>query len=288
MIERVGRFTGGIFVTMLLACMPAAAEKTQQPVDHGQNTAAGATVDVGGVRLYYEIHGKGKPLVVLHANGGNIGTMGRQIAHFSPSRQVIAIDSRGHGRSEPGDKPLTYEMMAEDVVAVMDHLKIPSADVLGWSDGGILGLIVASQHPERVKKLAIMGANLNPEGAYDWAQKWVTREDQKADRAIQQHDTSRDWAFYKQQLNLMGKQPHIPLTSLKKITAPTLVMAGDKDIIRPEHSQLIFANIPNAQLCIFPGSSHMAPITDAELFNLTVETFLKREFRRPESRDFLQ
>ena len=278
MIPLIARCTAALLLAFTL---PAFGKEPAKP-------ATGTHVEVNGVRLYYEIHGQGKPLVLLHANGGNITTMSRQTEHFSQFHQIIAIDSRGHGQSEQGAEPLTYERMAADVVALLDKLKIPSTDILGWSDGGILGLLIAIQHPQRVGKLAVMGANLNPEGAYDWAQKWVAREDRKTDRMIANEDTTRDWGFYKQQLDLMGRQPNIPVADLKSITAPTLIIAGDKDIIRAEHSQLIFESIPKAQLCIMPGATHMAPISDHELFNVTVERFLKNDFVRAESKDFMR
>lgn len=291
MIKRAAGRIAVLIAALLLVCICgyfARAEESANPIRYGENAAAGAFAEVNGIRLYYEIYGKGQPLVLLHANGGNIMTMSHQIYYFSKSYRVIAIDSRGHGKSGRDAKPLDYELMASDVVALMDELKIASTHIVGWSDGGILGLLIASQHPKRVAKLAIMGANLNPKGAHDWAQSWVAKEDRKVARMIKEKDSSRDWEIYQQQLDLMGKQPNIPIASLKTITAPTLVMAGDKDIIRGEHTQLIFDSIPKAQLCIFPGATHMIPVADHGIFNACVGKFLKSRFIRPESKDFMR
>jgi pimeloyl-ACP methyl ester carboxylesterase len=113
--------------------------------------------------MYYEIYGKGEPLLIIHGNGGSIENFSNQIPFFSKKYQVILADSRAHGKSVDDQDSLSYEMMADDFAALLDHLKIDSAHVIGWSDGGINGLLLASRHPEKVKKLAATGANLIPD-----------------------------------------------------------------------------------------------------------------------------
>ncbi len=268
---------------VVAARLPAEIAPPTFDVPYGHNDAVGAFVDVNGIKLYYETYGSGTPLLLIHGNGGDINGMGYQIAHFAKSHRVIVADSRGHGRSGLGAGRLTYEQMAEDLNALLDHLQVKSAHVLGWSDGGILSLLLAIHHPDKVAKMAIMGANLNPQGAYDWALEWVAKMNADCDAMIAKKDVSQPWELYKQRLDLLGKQPNISVAEVATITAPTLVMAGDKDVIKLEHSQLIFDHLQHAHLAIFPGATHMIPWQDPELFNRTAEKFFATPFTRPDT-----
>jgi pimeloyl-ACP methyl ester carboxylesterase len=274
----------GAFMLQAADDAPWAAPKLEVP--YGNNAAAGESVQVNGIRLYFETYGKGQPLLALHGNGQDISALGHQIKFFSDRYRVIAPDSRGHGRSEMGAGRLTYEQMAEDVNALLEKLNLKQVYVLGWSDGGIVGLLLAIHHPDKVAKLAIMGANLEPAGAHDWAQAWVSQQEKITDAMIASHDTSQPWAVQKQHLDLLGKQPHIPARDLTRITVPTLVMAADKDVIRDEHTLQIFHALPRAQLCIFPGATHMIAWQNPELFNQTAGKFFSEPFRRPDTREF--
>jgi len=255
-------------------------------VPYGNNAAAGESVQLNGIKLYFETYGKGLPLLALHGNGQDISALGNQIQFFAGQYRVIAPDSRGHGKSEMGAGRLTYEQMADDENALLEKLDLKQVYVLGWSDGGIVGMLLAIRHPDKVAKLAIMGANLEPAGAYDWAQAWVSQQEKITDAMIAKHDTSQPWAVQKKHLDLLGSQPHIPIQELKRIAVPTLVMAGDKDVIRDEHTLQIFHALPKAQLCIFPGATHMIPRQDPELFNQTVGKFFQEPFSRPDTREF--
>ncbi len=257
-------------------------------IPYGNNAAAGKFAKVNGIKMYYEEYGKGQSLLLIHGNGGNIQTMGYQIEHFSRSYRCIIADSRGHGKSGLNTSRLMYEQMAGDWAALMDHLKLDSSFVIGWSDGGILGLLLAIHHPGKVKMLATMGANLQPDtsAVYPWAVNWVARYEKITDSMITRGDTTQNWKLAKQHIDLMGKQPNIALGDLKKISAPTLVLAGDRDVIREEHTVKIYQYIPKSQLCIFPGETHMIPISDPELFNKTVERFFSKPFKRPDTKDF--
>lgn len=266
---------------------PASAKQSAK-IEYGQNKEAGSFASVNGIKLYVETYGTGQPLLLIHGNGGSIANMSNQIAYFSPHYRVIAADSRGHGKSEMGSGRLTYEQMAEDLNSMLDARGVKSVYILGWSDGGILGLLMAIHHPERVVKLAIMGANLQPSGAYDWALDWVEKNNKLVDQMLAKGDKSQPWSVYKQYLDLLGKQPNIPLTDLSKITAATLVMAGDKDVVRGEHTLQIFENIPRAQLCIFPGATHMIPQANSAEFNRTVAAFFDKPFSRPDTKDIFK
>ena len=254
---------------------------------YGNNRSASAVEDVNGIKLYVETYGKGQPMLQIHGNGESIASMGHQIRYFSDRYRVIAADSRGHGKSEMGSGRLTYEQMADDLNALLEKRGLKSVYVLGWSDGGILGLLLAIRHPDKVSRLAIMGANLNPAGAYNWALDLVTAKDKQIDQMIAKGDTSQPWPRLKQYFDLLGKQPNIPVAQLKAITVPTLVMAGDRDVIADTHTLEIFHGLPNAQLAIFPGATHMIPWQNPELFNRTVETFFTKPFTKPDTRDIL-
>ncbi len=285
------RIPGPLLALLLAAATPAAELELAPPVldvPYGNNAAAGAHVTVNGIKLYYETYGTGQPILQIHGNDLSISSMGYQIAFFSTRYKVIAADSRGHGKSEIGTGRLTYEQMAEDLNALLEKLKTKPVYVLGWSDGGIIGLLLAIRHPDKVDKLAIMGANLNPEGAYNWALKWVIQQDKHAAAMIARGDTSQPWSVMRQHLDLLGRQPHIPVTDLAKVQAPTLVMAGDKDVIRDDHTLQIFHGIPQAHLAIFPGATHMIPWQNHELFDHTVERFFSRPFTRPDTKDLFK
>ena len=135
-----------------------------------------------------------------------------------------------------------------------------------------------------------MGANLRPDtsAVYPWAVEMVKREAETVNKKIAENDMTNNWKLSKELLGLLGKQPHISLSDLHKITAPVLVLAGDKDVIREEHTVQIYQNIPKAQLCIFPGETHLTPIMNPELFNATVYKFFSNPFIRPDTRDFFE
>ncbi len=130
---------------------------------YGHNPQAGRIYNNKGVNVYYEVYGQGKPLVLLHGNGGSIGSRAKLIPEFAKRYQVIALDSRCHGKTGCPRGYLTYEQMASDVCAVLNHLKIDSTYIWGHSDGGIIGLLMAINYPKKVKKLLATGANLRPD-----------------------------------------------------------------------------------------------------------------------------
>src|SRR5437868_9950545 len=130
---------------------------------YGHNQAAGKYYDIRGFKMYCEVYGEGQPLLIIHGNGGSINNFIYQIPYFSKKYKVIVADSRAQGRSIDKGDSLTYEMMADDYAALLEAMKIDSAYVIGWSDGGINGLLLSIRHPEKVKKLAVTGANLWPD-----------------------------------------------------------------------------------------------------------------------------
>ncbi len=242
-------------------------------IPYGHNAPAGHFAVLDGIRLYYEAYGTGAPLIVLHGNGGSLSALRYQIDHFRAHREVIAIDSRGHGKSGMGSGRLTYEQMADDVAALLAQLHAAPADVLGWSDGGIVALLLALHHPAAVRRIALSGANLTPEALAPADLAGMTADLDAARQKLAAGDRSRPWDIICQQLQLMVTQPHITPADLARITAPALVLAGEHDLIPAAHTRAIAAGLPHAQLHIFPGAGHGALQEVPDQFNATVEQF---------------
>jgi len=256
-------------------------------VPYGSNPAAGQTFVHDGVTLYYEAYGQGEPLLIVHGNGGSIGTMAAQIAFFLTRYRVIAMDSRDQGKSGDSPGPITYEKMTDDLAALLDHLKAGPVNVLGWSDGGIEALLLGIRHPAKVKKIAAMAANLNPSTDAVYPETWAMARSMIDAIPAAVKDTPQGRREIKV-TTMMFSEPNIPASALETITAPTLVLAADHDLIRDEHTLEIFHRVPNSQLCIFPNATHMVPFDDPALFNGAVERFFKTPFvKKDRIKDFL-
>jgi pimeloyl-ACP methyl ester carboxylesterase len=256
-------------------------------VPYGSNQGAGKTFVHDGVTLYYEVYGQGEPLLIIHGNGGSIGTLAAQIAFFRSRYRVIAMDSRDQGNS--GDSPgkITYEKMTDDLAALLDHLNTGPVDVLGWSDGGIEALLLGIRHPAKVKKIAAMAANLNPSTNAVYPETWAMARSMIEAIPAAEKDTPQGRRAIKV-TSMMFEEPNIAPSALEAITAPTLVLASDHDLIRDEHTLDIFHHVPNSQLCIFPGATHMVPYDAPALFNATVERFFQTPFvKKDRIKDFL-
>jgi pimeloyl-ACP methyl ester carboxylesterase len=245
---------------------------------YGKNKAVGKYYDVRGIKMYCEIYGKGQPLLFIHGNSGAINNFTYQIPYFSKKYRVIAVDSRSQGRSADPVDSLSYEMMADDFAALLDVLKIDSAFVVGWSDGGINGLLLALRHPEKVKKLAVTGANLVPDTTAVPQEIW----DMVGPALTELRNKPNRTAAEKNQLkllNLVNEEPHIAPSSLHAIKCPVLVIGGDHDVIREEHTLLIYKSLPKAYLWILPGSGHSTPVVFKEEFNKVVDRFFTQPYR---------
>lgn len=275
--------------TAMLSLAGALPAQTKRPgVPYGSNPAAGRTFVHDGVSLYYETYGAGEPLLIVHGNGGHIRHLAAQIDHFRKRYRVIAMDSRDHGKSADSAGPLTYEKMTGDLAALIDHLKLGPVNVLGWSDGGIEALLLGIHYPAKVKKIAAMAANLNPDpSALHPATVTLIKE---MAAAMPPAETATPAQRRERKVvGMMLVEPNIDPNELKKITVPTLVLAGDNDLITDEHTLDIYHHLPNAQLCIFPNATHMIPFDDPARFNAAVERFLREPFiKRDRIKDFLK
>ncbi|PIF32207.1 pimeloyl-ACP methyl ester carboxylesterase [Flavobacterium sp. 9] len=252
---------------------------------YGKNTAVGKFAEINGAKIYYEEYGKGEPLLLIHGNGGSIESMGNQIDYFKSKYRVIVADSRGQGKSELKTDSLTYVQITKDTEELVNRLKLDSISIIGWSDGGIVGLQMGISGKSKIKKIVAMGANLRPDSTaiYSWATKDVQNLKKMIVSKIKEKDTSENWNLMKQLAGLLIYQPTIAAKDLSKIKAKVLIIAGDRDVIRNEHSVEIFENIPKAQLCIMPGETHFAPASSPEVFNALANKFLSEPFKRPDS-----
>ncbi len=245
---------------------------------YGHNKAAGKYYDIRGFKMYAEIYGQGKPLLIIHGNGGSINNFIYQIPYFSKKYKVIIADSRAQGRSADSGDSLSYEMMADDYAALLDAMKIDSAYVIGWSDGGINALLLAIRHPQKVKKLAATGANLWPDTTavfkevIDMVQPKYTFLKNKTNKNEKEKNR---WKL----VRLLLDEPQIPISSLQTIKCPALIIGGDHDVIKPAHTMLIAQNIPKAYLWILPGSGHSTPLVYKDDFNKIVDRFLSTPYR---------
>lgn len=259
------------FLFILIVLVIPGIKIFAQPVsvDFGNNPSAGHYAHLNGIQLYYESYGSGEPLIMLHGNGGSINAFSNQIPFFEKYYQVIAIDSRLQGKSGGSPDSISYELMASDFCALLDFLNIKSAYILGWSDGGIDGILMAMHCPEKVKKLAVSGANTVPDSSA------VTNADIQGMNDFVAHPGNASKVAIAL-TQMMIDQPNIAYSDLKRIQCPTLVMAGDHDMIKPEHTIKIFQSIPNASLCIFPDSNHGVCQQHPEIFNETVLNFFSK------------
>jgi pimeloyl-ACP methyl ester carboxylesterase len=263
-----------------------AAQSGSEAIPYGNNKNAGNFIAVNGIKLYYEIYGKGAPLVLIHGNGGNIAYMKPQIEYFCKNYKVIVVDCRGRGKSELGKDSLTYMQMTKDIIGLLNSLHLDSTYVIGRSDGGIIALLMAIYYPDKVKKVASFGANLTPDttALYSFSYKEVIRDRKHADEMIAKNDTSQNWYVIQQRNRLMEFQPHISAIDLHKIKCPVLILSCDRDLIPEEHTLFIYRNIPKANLCIFPGENHFVTKNNPVLFNAVVAKYFSGPFKGEELR----
>jgi pimeloyl-ACP methyl ester carboxylesterase len=273
-----------LLVTTLLVLSSLSATggerwKELPPTPAPIRSAHSGQANANEISIYYAIYGKGSPVILLHGGLANADYWGNQIRALAPHHTVIVMDSRGHGRSSRDSRPYGYDLMADDVVALMDVLKVPKADIVGWSDGGILGLDLAIRHPNRVGRIFAFAANTVTSGVKDDVEKNPTFAAfiKRAGHEYQSYSaTPKEYdAFVEQISKMWASQPNWTDEQLKAITAPVLVVDGDHDeAIKREHTEYIAATIPGAGLLILPNASHFAFLQDPKLFNYAVLHFL--------------
>jgi len=240
---------------------------------------ASGVVRHDGAAIWWARYGKGPPLILLHGGLAHSGWWANQVPVFARRHLVIVIDSRGHGRSTRDARPYTYELMAGDVVAVMDALKIGRASLVGWSDGAIVGLDIAIRRPERLTRLFAFAANADPSGVRDDTlasptfARFVVRAGEDYRRLSA---TPSAWADFTAAIEKMwADEPHFTADELRGVRVPTAVADGDHDeAIKREHTEMMARLIPGAKLIILPGLSHFAMVQDPAAFNNAVLAFI--------------
>ncbi|MDQ0592321.1 pimeloyl-ACP methyl ester carboxylesterase [Chryseobacterium ginsenosidimutans] len=234
------------------------------------NMPHGKFADVNGIKMYYETYGEGEPLLMLHGNGQSISAFMNQVDVFSKKYKVIIVDCRERGKSTyDKTKELTFDIQVEDLKQFLDQQNIKKVKILGWSDGGILAILMALKHPDLVDKIACSGANIFPEGVTD--EEFKESKETLARLIKENKDGKND--VYIDLYNLDLKYPNLKYEDLKAIRCPSLIMAGDKDVIKTEHTVKIAESIPKGQLAIIPNSTHSVVVEKPELFNSLVMDF---------------
>lgn len=238
-------------------------------------------VEHAGALIWYASFGSGPTIILLHGGLGHSGNWGYQVsALVAAGHRVVTVDSRGHGRSTRDDRPYSYELMASDVVAVMDHLSLDKAAFVGWSDGACVALVLASKAPQRVAGVFFFACNMDPSG---------TKEIEASpllDRCFSRH--RKDYATLSATPNgfdqfvdavglMMRSQPNYTREDLGAIKVPVAIALGEHDeFIKREHASYLADAVPDAELIILPEVSHFAPLQRPEAFNETVLAFISK------------
>ncbi|HEX4040707.1 MAG TPA: alpha/beta hydrolase [Xanthobacteraceae bacterium] len=233
---------------------------------------------VNGIKIWYATFGRGSPVILLHGGLANANYWGGLIPALAPHYRVVVMDSRGHGRSSRDAKPYGYDLMASDVLALMDYLKIDKAALVGWSDGAIIGLDIALHHPERLSKLFAFAANSDPSGVKDVNQSpvftaFVARA-RKEYETLSPTPTQYD-AFLAQITKMWETQPNWSAADLAGIKVPTWIVDADHDeAIKRENTLFMADHIPGSGLLIQPQVSHFSFLQDPQQFDADVLHFL--------------
>ncbi|MER9105180.1 alpha/beta hydrolase [Mesorhizobium sp. M0848] len=234
---------------------------------------------VNGIQMYYAVFGAGDPVLLIHGGLGHADIWASQVATLSKTHKVIVADSRGHGRSTRTEQPYGYDLMASDYLALLDHLKIDKIALVGWSDGGIIGIDIALHHPERLTRLFAQAANVTTDGVDPGVMTNKTfaayidrsgRDYKKMSKTPDQYD-----AFVAQMSHMWETEPAWTKEQLAEITTPTAIVAGDHDeAIKREHTEYIASVIPGAKLIILPNASHFAMLQAPDEYSQAVLDFI--------------
>ena len=287
-----GFATAAAFAGATVACVqqPAAPDQKRETSMSPPAIGKGSHASVNGLKMYYEIHGSGRPLVLLHGAFGTAEGWAAVFPVLAKTRQVIIVEQQGHGHTPDRDGPLTYEQMAEDTAALLKQLNVKGADIFGYSLGGIVALGVAIRHPELVGRLAVLGANtgrlkevFEPES---YAQFQSLPADFAPEVLKQPYDRvapdKTKWPVLVRKIKELGRDfKGYSIEEIRSIKAWTLIMMGDRDGVRPEHAVEMFRMIANARLAIFPGEDHFVLFTSPDKVLGTLVPFLDAPTSEP-------
>ncbi|WP_062011620.1 alpha/beta fold hydrolase [Aureimonas sp. AU4] len=258
-----------LLASLVLACVASAVV---MPL-HRQAEASGPLVSnqvgyasVNGIELFFRVYGEGSPLLLIHGGLSDSSVWRDQIAALAENHQVIVADSRGQGRSTRTADPITYDLMADDYLKLLDTLGIQKAALVGWSDGGIIGLDIAIHHPERLTRLFVQAANATPDGVKHYVAPETVPELRHYDDVAEEIHA------------LWANEPNFTADELASITVPTEIVIGDHDeAISRKHTEYMAETIPGASLVILPDVGHSAPIEDPAGYATAVLEFLDRD-----------
>lgn len=261
-----------------------------------QSEPEGQTVEVNGMQMYYETHGEGEPLIVLHGAYMNIPTMGKIIPMLAESRQVIAIEFQGHGRTTDIDRPITYPNLADDVAAFMNAIGLEKADVFGYSMGAAAGLQFAIRHPDKIDQLVAASVAYDAEGWQPAFREFIPQMNPEMFAGTPMEEEYRKLAADPEGFRALVEKlialEHEPMAweeDVRKLETPVLIIAGDADVSTLEHNVALFRllgggvmgdmgqPLPASRLAILPATSHTAVITQPELLKALIEPFLEGE-----------
>jgi pimeloyl-ACP methyl ester carboxylesterase len=271
--------TGFCIALLLLSCVCYG-----QDIQYG--SGVGKYVTANNTKIYYEEYGRGAPLLLLHGGFGSIHDFQKVIPALSKHFRVIAVDSPGHGKSQQADS-LGYQLMASIFSRVIDELKLDSVYVLGWSDGGDSGLILAADRPDKVKRLAVSGANATTDGilpsvlnqAKTLTPEYVSSNMKEWLENYKKNAASKDnWPkFVNDSRKMWLTRIAVPDIKLRQIKSRTLIIIGDRDIVKPEHALEMHNAVKGSQLAILPGTPHSTFATKPDLVNMIVIEFFTRK-----------
>ncbi len=267
---------------------------TKSTIDEMNKDARGAYASVNGLNMYYEIHGTGRPLVLLHGALSAIDTsFGKVLPSLAKTWQVIAIEQQAHGHTADIDRPLTIEQMADDTAALLQHIGIEHADIFGYSMGAGIALQIAIGHPDLVRKLVVAAVTYNSDGFHPGLLAGMeTLKPEDLAGSPWQEEYARtapnpeDWPTLVAKVKQLDREfQDWPAEAIQSIKAPTLVIIGDSDIVRPEHAVEMFrllgggvpgdvAGLPNSQLAVLPGTTHVTLVERADLLLAIIPSFL--------------
>jgi len=279
------RFIGFAVALFVFASIAHAEPQwlTLPPTPTLPQTAQSGYAPVNNIKIWYASFGpkasQGEPVILLHGGLANANYWGNQVKALQSRYRVIVMDSRGHGRSSQDDKPYGYDLMASDVIGLMDFLKIPKAAIVVWSDGAIIGLDIALTHPERLTKLFAFAANSDPSGVSDITSSpvfnaFIARAEKEYEKLS---PTPTEYKSFLCQIEKMWEtQPNWTADDLGRIAVPVWIVDADHDeAIKRENTEFMAGNIPNAGLLLQPEVSHFSFIQDPEQFTADVLHFLQ-------------
>ena len=243
--------------------------------------SVGEYVNAGSLRTYYEVRGEGEPLVLLHGGLATTESWARQVPTLTQRYRVYVPERRGHGRTPDVAGPITYDTMAADTAAFLEAAGTGPAHLVGWSDGAVVGMLVALRRPELVRKLVAIGQYFNFDGEVPaframiehWSYSLPGELHEVYDR-VSPDGPEHFPVVLEKMMRMWREEPDIALSELARVRAPILPMQGDDDIVKVEHSVALAAALPDAQLAVIPGGSHVVPLEKPDLVNRLILDFL--------------